>query len=127
MAYDAASALALRMIASKGKLVTFSRAAGGVIDPVTQSGRAAPTTYAANAVAFPLSAGRAAFLFGAGAQNIQKKRLDLHIALKGVTTEPKNGDRFSWGGKTYAIITDPELLDPDGAGPFYAHAVAEAA
>lgn len=122
--YDAQSALALRLISSKGASVTFTRQ-GAVVDPVTQASVDASTTYAANMVAFPLSAGKARYVFGEGA-DITKPRLSVNIALSGVTTEPRNGDRFTWGAKTYALL-NIELLDPAGEGAILATGFAEAA
>lgn len=124
MSYASQSALTLGLIKAKGKLTTFTRQ-GATVDPVTQSGPATASSYTAYAVAFPLNATKAAALYGAS--SIQKARLDVHIALSGVSETPKAGDRFAWGSRTYAILADPELLDPDGAGAFYAHVYAEAA
>lgn len=121
--YSAQSALALRQIKAKGKLVTFTRE-DAVIDPVTQEGPGAASTYEAWVVGLPLGTAQALRLFGATA--VGKRRLDLHMALSGVSESPARGDRFSWSGRSYALLDDAELLDPGGTGAFYAHAYAEA-
>lgn len=122
--YASAEALAHRMIGAKGRYVTFTRG-GAQIDPITQQITAAPSTYDARALALPMSAGKARYLFGDGA-DVTKARLDVHISLRGVSSEPRIGDRFTWGGRRYALIST-EPLDPDGSGPFYIRAIAEAA
>lgn len=122
--YDAQAALALRQIKAKGKRVTFTRA-GQITDPVTQETVDASTTYDAYTIAVPLSAGKARYLFGEGA-DITKPRLSVTIALKGVSAEPRNGDRFAWSGKTYALLS-VEPLDPAGEGAILISGYAEAA
>jgi hypothetical protein len=122
--YSGQAALTLRLIAAKGRALTYTRQ-GAPLDPVTQAGPDSAVTYVAKTLALPLSAGKAAHMFGAG--NIQKARLDLHIALHGVSVSPKAGDCFVWGQRAYALLADPEFLDPAGEGAFYAHAYAEAA
>lgn len=122
--YAAQSALTLRLISAKGQAVTYTRQ-GALSDPVTQAGPDTAVTYIAKTLALPLSAGKAAHMFGAG--NIQKPRLDVHIALSGLSVSPKAGDSFVWGARTFALLADPEFLDPAGDGAFYAHAYAEAA
>ena len=122
-AYDAASALALRLIGQKGALTTFTRE-GASVDYLTQEA-AAPSTFTANAVAFPLSTKSASVMFGAA--NVGKAQLDVHIALQGTGYAPQGGDLFSWGGQNYRLLDNPEMLNPDGAGAFYAHCYAEVA
>lgn len=122
--YASQSALALRLVSAKGRLVTFTRV-GATIDPVTQQSVNADTTYTANVLAVPLSAGKARYLFG-DAADITKPRLSVTIALKDVSQEPRNGDRFTWGGKTYALM-NVEVLDPAGDGGVVAQGFAESA
>ncbi len=122
--YASQSALALRLVSAKGRLVTFTRV-GATIDPVTQQSVNADTTYTANVVAVPLSAGKARYLFGDGA-DITKPRLSVTIALKDVSQEPRNGDRFTWNGKSY-VLGSAEILDPAGDGSIIATGYAEAA
>lgn len=122
--YDAQTALALRMITQKGALTTFTRQ-GAVVDPVTQESVGDATTYTANMLAIALSAGKARYLFGEGA-DITKPRLSITIALSGVSVEPRNGDRFTWNGKTYALLS-VEILDPAGDGGIIGTGYAEAA
>lgn len=123
--YDAQSALALRLITAKGARTSFTRD-GAITDPVTQVSVADPIAYDAQMLATPLSAGKARFVFGEGA-DVTRLRLSVNIALKGVTQEPRNGDRFAWGAKTYALL-NVELLDPAGEGsPIMATGYAEAA
>lgn len=122
--YDAQASLSLRMIKAKGKLVTFERSAG-TIDPVTQQVTGSPTTFSAYMLALPLSAGKARYMLGEGA-DITKPRLSVSIALSGVSDEPRNGDRFTWSGKEYALQS-VEPLDPAGEGAIFASGYAEAA
>lgn len=122
--YASQSALALRLVGSKGSLVTFTRV-GAVTDPVTQQTVGSDTTYTANMVAIALTAGKARFLFGEAA-DITKPRLSVTIALKNVSQEPRNGDRFTWNGKSYALGS-VEILDPAGDGSIIATGFAEAA
>lgn len=122
--YNAQTALALRMVTQKGASVTFTRQ-GAVVDPVTQTGVDASTTYEAPMLGIALTAGKARHLFGEGA-DITKPRLSITIALSGLTVEPRNGDRFTWGGKTYALLS-VEVLDPAGDGAILATGYAEAA
>lgn len=122
--YAPQAALALRLVTAKGTLVTFTRD-GAITDPVTQQSVGAAASYTANMVALPLSAGKARHLFGEAA-DITKARLSITIALSGVTQSPQNGDRFDWGGKTYALV-NVELLDPAGEGAIVATGYAEAA
>jgi hypothetical protein len=122
--YASQSALALRLVSAKGRLVTFTRV-GATIDPVTQQTVGSDTTYAANMVAIALTASKARFLFGEAA-DITKPRLSVTIALKNVSEEPRNGDRFTWGGKNYALGS-VEILDPAGDGSILATGYAEAA
>lgn len=122
--YAGADALALRQIKAKGALVTFTRVATA-LDPVTQQISTAPSTFTARAIAFPLSPGKARYLFGDGA-DVTKARLTVYITLNGATGTPRNGDRFTWGGRAYAIIQIDEL-NPDGGGAFFQTALAEAA
>lgn len=120
--YDAQAALALRMVTAKGSVTTFTRL-GALTNAVTQT-RAADTTYSAPLLAIALSAGRARYLFGDGA-DITKPRLSITMALSGISTLPRNADRFTWGGKAYAIAS-VEILDPAGDGPIIATGYAEA-
>lgn len=123
--YEADARDALADIRADGATVTFTRQ-GSVVDPVTQVSVDASTTYDAAMIAVPLSAGKAAYIFGSGA-DILKPRLSYTIALHGVTETPRQGDRFQWGGRTYALM-EPELLDPAGEGsPIIAQGLAEAA
>lgn len=122
--YASQSSLALRMLKAKGTLTTFTRP-GAVTDPVTQESVDTSTTYQAYLMALPLSAGKARHLFGEAA-DITKPRLSLTIALKDVGSEPRNGDRFAWGSKNYAILS-VEPLDPAGEGAILAQGYAEAA
>ncbi|MCL4715465.1 MAG: hypothetical protein KJZ75_11190 [Hyphomonadaceae bacterium] len=122
--YDPQAALALRLVSSRGRLVTFTRP-GQATDPITQQPIGSDTTYDANMVGLALSAGKARYLFGEGA-DITKPRLSVTIALSGVGEEPRNGDRFSWNGKTYTLLSI-EALDPAGEGPILATGYAEAA
>jgi hypothetical protein len=124
MTYDGARNLAQRLVTDKGKIVTFTRP-GAAVDPITQTGGGATTTYTAPMVATPLSAGKAAQLFGAGAANTFKRRLSVTIALKGVAQTPNEGDRFTWGGQSYRLIS-VDLLNPDGTTPIVAQGLAEA-
>ena len=122
--YDSQSALALRLVSAKGKLVTFTRS-GSVVDPVTQTSVDTSTTYEAPMLGIALSAGKARYLFGEGA-DITKPRLSVTIALYGLEVEPRNGDRFTWNGKTYALM-NVEVLDPAGDGGIIATGYAESA
>lgn len=122
--YDPQTALALRLVTQKGAAVTFTRQ-GSVVDPITQTGVDASTTYEAPMLGIALSAGKARYLFGEGA-DITKPRLSITIALSGIAQEPRNGDRFVWGGKNYALLS-VEVLDPAGDGPILATGYAEAA
>lgn len=122
--FDSAAQLALRQIKAKGRLTTFTRP-GAQTDPVTQQSVGSDTTYDAHLVATPLSAGKARYLFGEGG-DITKARLSVYLALSGLTVEPRNGDRFSWSGKSYALLSI-EPLDPAGEGAFFASGYAEAA
>ncbi len=122
--YDAQAAQALSAIKRKGALVRFRRDADQ-IDPVTQQISSAPITYDAYVLAIPLAAGKARYLFGEGA-DITKPRLSLSIALKGVGNLPQDGDRFTWSGVSYVILS-VELLDPAGEGAIFASGYAEAA
>lgn len=122
--YASQAALVLRMMKARGKHTAFTRG-GAVIDPVTQHVSAAPTEYEAYVVAQPLSAGKARYLFGEGA-DISKSRLSISMALSGVSATPKIGDRFTWGGATYALLSI-EPLSPADEGAFYASGYAEAA
>lgn len=125
-AYSGASALAKRMISAKGRSTTFTRANATALDPITGAGGGGPQTFTAPAVAFEMSAGRAAFIFGAGAANISKRRLSVYIALQGASYTPQEGDRMAWASATLRLIS-VQLLDPDGSGtPFFAECVAEA-
>lgn len=118
--------MALGLISRKGRAVTFTRP-GQSIDPVTQQSTGNPTTYEAKAVAFAMSPREARRQFGE-AVNISIARLTVYIAMKGVAETPRGGDAFSWGGKSYAFMMDPELLDPAGEGaPIIATGYAEAA
>ena len=126
MSYDAAANLALRLVQTKGRTLTYTRPSEAV-DPVTQAGAGAPTTFRLPSIGFPVSAGKAALVFGPGASSVNKARLSMTAALKGATVRPAIGDRFTWGGKPMRIVTDPELLDPDGSGqPIIATFIAEA-
>lgn len=122
--YDAQTALALRLVSEKGASVTFTRQ-GSIVDPVTQTSVDASTTYSAPMLGIALSAGKARYLFGEGA-DITKPRLSITIALSGLAVEPRNGDRFTWGSKTYALQS-VEVLDPAGDGAILATGYAEAA
>lgn len=122
--YDADARDALADIRADGATVTFTRQ-GSVVDPVTQVSVDASTTYQAPMLGIALSAGKARYLFGEGA-DITKPRLSITIALHGLDVEPRNGDRFDWGGKTYALLS-VEALDPAGDGPIIATGYAEAA
>ena len=126
MSYESVRDLALRMIAAKGRAITFTRPAEG-FDPITQAGNQPAPTYVLRGIGFPLSAGKAAYVFGAGAATVTKQRLQVTVALKNSTNRPAIGDRFSWGGVPLRIATDPEVLDPDGSGnPITASFIAEA-
>lgn len=122
--YASEAASALADISDAGALVTFTRQ-GSIVDPVTQTSVDASTTYDAPMLAIALSAGKARYLFGEGA-DITKPRLSVTIALHGLAVEPRNGDRFSWNGKTYALQS-VEPLDPAGDGAIIATGFAEAA
>ncbi len=123
--YSAEAASALADIREAGSVITFTRP-GGVIDPVTQQNVGDAVTYTAPMIGFPLSAGKARYIFGDGA-DILKPRLSVIIALSGAAQTPRQGDRFTWGGKTYALM-EPELLDPAGEGAaILAQGLAEAA
>lgn len=127
MGYDSARDLADRMISAKGRQITFIRPNEAAIDPITQAGSKPATTYVLRGIATPLSAAKAALIFGQGGSDINKRRLSVTVAMKRATGTPKIGDRFTWGGVPMRIITDPELLDPDGSGaPITAAFVAEA-
>lgn len=123
--YDAQAALALRLVTSKGARTTFTRD-GAIIDPVTQVSVGSPTEYTAPTLAIAMSPREARRQFGE-AINISIARLSVTIAMSGVTETPRGGDKFSWGGKAYALMMDPELLDPAGDGPIIATGYAEAA
>lgn len=126
MSYAAAATLALRMVQTKGRVLTYTRPSEAV-DPVTQAGAGAPTTYRLPSIGFPVSAGKASMIFGQGASNVNKARLSMTAAMKGSTVRPAIGDRFTWGGTPMRIVTEPELLDPDGSGaPVIATFIAEA-
>lgn len=123
MTYSGLRASAAALIARKGAVTTFTRPAGTAIDPVTQVGGGAPVTYTAKVVAAPLSAGRAAQLFG-GAADPLKPRLSLTIAADGATT-PAVGDRFVWSGRSYRLLS-VDATDPDGSGAIVFTGLAEA-
>jgi len=122
--YSRQAALTLRLIADKGASVIFKRD-GAPVDPITQEGPSAPSSFTAYTLALPLSTAKAVAMFGASAAN--KRQLDVHIALSGAGYTPKAGDRFSWSGQLYKLLSDAELLDPGGTGALYAHTYAEAA
>lgn len=111
------------MVKAKGALATFTRSITEV-DPVTQLASGSAVTYTAHVLAAPLSAGKARYLFGEGA-DITKPRLSLSVALSGVAQELKIGDRFPWSGKQYALVSI-EPLDLAGDGAIYASGYAEA-
>lgn len=121
--YGADARDALADIRADGATVTFTRQ-GSVIDPVTQTSVDTSTTYEAPMLGIALTAGKARYIFGAGA-DITKPRLSITIALHGLAVEPRNGDRFTWGGKTYALL-GVEVLDPAGDGAILATGYAEA-
>jgi len=123
-AYASQIALADRMVRAKGKVTTFTRP-GVAVDPVTQMPAGSEVTFTAPLLALPLSAGKAAQMFGASA-NVSKARLSCTMALSGVSQSPQEGDRFTWAGVQYRIITAPELLNPDGDTAIMATFVAEA-
>jgi len=123
-AYASQIALADRMVRAKGRVVTLTRP-GLPVDPVTQMPAGSEVTYTAPMLGIALSAGKAAQLFGASA-NVSKARLSCTMALSGVTQSPQEGDRFTWAGVQYRIITAPELLNPDGAASIIATFIAEA-
>jgi glycerol kinase len=122
--YSADARDALADIRADGATITFTRQ-GSVIDPVTQTSVDTSTTYEAPMLGIALSAGKARHVFGEGA-DITKPRLSVTIALYGLEVEPRNGDRFTWGGKTYALM-NVEVLDPAGDGGIIATGYAEAA
>lgn len=124
MGYDAQRELAQRMIANKGARVTFSRP-GAAPDPVTQTGGGSPITYSASMIALPLSASKAAAIFGPGAATALKRRLSITIALNGATNTPLEGDQFTWGETVFRILS-LDSTDPDGTGPILAQGYAEA-
>lgn len=126
MSYTSFADLALRMLAQKGRLVTYTRPGEGV-DPITQAGAGASTTYALHTLAVPLSSTKASLVFGPGAASANKRRASVTCAMRGAKQTPQIGDRFTWGGVPMRIATDPELLDPDGSGaPISATFLAEA-
>lgn len=121
--YDADARDALADIRTDGATVTFTRQ-GSVVDPISQQSVDASTTYEAPMLGIALTAGKARYVFGAGA-DITKPRLSVTIALHGLNVEPRNGDRFTWNGKTYALLSI-EPLDPAGDGAIIATGYAEA-
>lgn len=123
--YSGAIATADRLIGRFGARLTFSRR-GGTLDPITQQQSGAILSYSANAVVSPLSEGRAAFLFGAGAQNALKPRLSVQIALAGLAASPQVGDNFTWSGSPWRLES-VQVINPDGASPIVASALAERA
>lgn len=112
--YDPQAAMALRMISAKGGLVTMTRP-GVIVDPVTQATVDDSSTYDVRVVGIPLSPREARRQFG-DAINVSIARLSVFIAMSGAAQTPRGGDRFTWGGKAYQLMMDPELLDPAGEG-----------
>lgn len=110
------AATADRLIAAKGKAVTFTRENGvpGTFDPVTQVRTAASDlTITMNCVG--IAPGKSAeFKIGS---LIGRNLIELHCAPK-LGQCPAPGDTFQWGGKPWKVIYVDELNPADDGAPY---------
>jgi len=117
--YDAASATAYNLIASKGSDVVFTRANSAGFDPVTQQETTSSTTLTLKAVGLP--PGKSAeFRIG----KLERRNIiELHCALQGGAV-PLPGDKALWAGSSWTVLWVSEL-NPAADGAPYALVYAE--
>lgn len=117
--YDAASATAYSLIASKGTDVVFTRENERAFDPVTQEYSSSAITLRMKAVG--LSPKQSAeFRIG----KLERRNIvELHCAPRGGAT-PQPGDKVRWAGKDWSVIWTNDL-DPAADGAPYCLVYAE--
>lgn len=109
-----------RLIGKKGGVITLTRESDGTFDPVTQNRTPANTSETFKAVVLP--PGKSAE-FQVGSL-VNRNLIELHVAMKGKSITPQNGDVVRWQNYDWRIIWT-SVYDPSGAAPIYVKAYAE--
>lgn len=118
--YDAFTALAARLISSKGAQTVITRTTRTMRDPVTQTGGGA-ATLTATIKAVGLPAGKSAE-FAVG--TLEKRNvMEFYIAHDSNIT-PQPGDEMPWGDHTWKLIWTA-TYDPAADGAIFTKAYGE--